>query len=208
MFGLSLKMKINFKMEPAVRPSIHPSDLVTGQAYAHRRTRLLERVAAARARRRVVLPEAVVLFESRETVIGHLQEIAFVEGRSSQRALAEEIAHYDRLVPDGNRITATLMVHGGPPEDGQALERALAEGGRAIELGIDDTWTRGALLGDAMPGCPVHYVGFDVPEPVLSALPAAREVAVRLYVGGRIRHRVLAPSLVAELVPDLTGAPV
>jgi len=177
---------------------LDPSEILVGPAYATRRDRIQARLAACRARRRLPLPDAVLLFESRQTVIGHIQEIAFVEGRSSPRALAWEIAHYACLVPEEGRITATLMIQGGPPAAAEELARAFGRGEPALQLGADGAWIAARPLAPALPGDPVHYVAFDLPSRIW--LAGARHLAVRLELGGTCNQRELPPRLRDELV--------
>ena len=60
-------------------------------------------------RRLDVGPVASLYFESRDTMIYQIQEMAYVE-KITREELDEELASYNPLVPNGRELTATMMI--------------------------------------------------------------------------------------------------
>lgn len=190
-------------------PVVAPADLLPTDVYERVRPRYRGRIIELKRRRRVMLGEHLsIVFESRETVLYHIQEVIRAEGARSADRIAQEIAEYDRLVPRAGEVTATLMIHGGPPHAGRALLEGLAAGRDAVFLGLDARTISAEPLSPLCdPCCPVQYVRFPLDENAACALVGRRgEARVGADYGGKIETAALTGELRNELAAELRGA--
>jgi Protein of unknown function (DUF3501) len=96
------------------------SDLLPLEQYARERAAIRERMIGYRAARRLALgPACTWSFEDRETVRYQVQEMLRTERIFEPEGIAEELAAYNPLIPDGTNLKATLMLEYPDP-----LERA------------------------------------------------------------------------------------
>lgn len=90
--------------------AIEPSDIVPLAEYAKRRAETRKRMAAVKARRRIeVGPHITFYFESWETMWLQVQEMLHIEQGGAEQ-LADELAAYNPLVPNGRELVATFMI--------------------------------------------------------------------------------------------------
>lgn len=124
---------------PAETRRIEPGDILPIQDYAPRRKDYrAARMAAKRARSLHVGPYAVVLFENYDSMWLQVQEMLYIE-KGGDEQLADELAAYNPLIPQGSELTATMMLQ---IEDAGQRARILATLGRiedhvAIRIGED-----------------------------------------------------------------------
>src|SRR5690606_28499490 len=101
------------------------SDLMSLERYHVERPAFRTRVLAHKATRQVPLgPHATLYFEDRLTIQYQIQEMLRVERIFEAEAIAEELAAYNPLIPDGDNLKATFMLE---YEDPAERRRALAE---------------------------------------------------------------------------------
>lgn len=101
-----------------------PAGLLAPEAYEALRPALRARLVAHKQRRRVALgAHASLLFEDRLTVQYQVQEMLRIERLTDARAIEDELAAYNPLVPDGANLKATLLLGF---DDAGARRRALA----------------------------------------------------------------------------------
>ncbi|MCK9505606.1 MAG: DUF3501 family protein [Porticoccaceae bacterium] len=87
------------------------SDLMSLENYAGQRNEFRARVMAHKKNRHIQLGEnARLLFEDRLTVQYQIQEMLRIERIFEAEAIAEELAAYNPLIPDGDNWKATLML--------------------------------------------------------------------------------------------------
>ncbi|WP_433926577.1 DUF3501 family protein [Sorangium cellulosum] len=187
-------------------PAIVPEDLLSTDAYGLVRARYRGRIIELKRRRRVTVGHHVsVLFESRETVLYHLQEVLWLERPVRPERVEEEIAEYDRLVPRAGEITATLMIQSGPPRAGQALIEGLAAGRAVVLLMLRERRVAAELLAPAHdPSCPVQYLRFPLDRDAGRALLERRvEVRLGVHYAGGIETVALPRETVDELALGL-----
>jgi len=116
--------------------ALTPDDLYTLEAYAKLRDEYRTRVMAHKKHRRLPLGDHVLLlFEDRLTIQYQLQEMLRVERIFEAAGIAEELAAYNPLIPDGSNWKATMMIQFPDPEQRRVeLERL---------VGIEDrVWVR------------------------------------------------------------------
>jgi len=91
--------------------ALTPDDLYSLEAYAAARADFRARVLEHKRLRAVPIgPHATLYFEDRLTVHYQIQEMLRVERIFEPAGIAEELAAYNPLIPDGNNLKATLMI--------------------------------------------------------------------------------------------------
>lgn len=130
---------------PRATRTIEPADLIDMRAYAERRKALrLEQVEAKKRRRLSVGPYVTVFFESYDSMWLQVQEMLYIE-RGGEAQVADELAAYNPMIPQGRELTATLMFE------------------------IDDPKLRASILGRL--GGVEDHVYIHVGETRVSAIP-------------------------------------
>ena len=85
-------------------------DIISNEEYGNiRSSKRREMIEFKKFRRLDVGPVASLYFESRDTMIYQIQEMAYVE-KITREELDEELASYNPLVPNGRELTATMMI--------------------------------------------------------------------------------------------------
>jgi len=108
-----------------------PEDLYTLEEYARIRADFRAKVMEHKRNRKVHIgPNATLYFEDRLTMQYQIQEMLRIERIFEPEGIAEELAAYNPLVPDGSNWKATFMVE--YPEEDERRE-ALAK-----LIGIED----------------------------------------------------------------------
>jgi hypothetical protein len=86
-------------------------DIADLRAYERGRLEFRRQIIAVKRRRRVALGALVtVVFESRETVLFQVQEMARAERMASDAQIQRELDIYNTLVPSPGELSATLFV--------------------------------------------------------------------------------------------------
>jgi hypothetical protein len=124
---------------PAEKRRIESADIMPVEEYARRRKELRQaRIATKAARRLQVGPYATILFESYGSMLAQIQEMLYIE-KGGDEQLVEELAAYNPMIPQGDELTATMLLE---IEDADKRARILATLGRiedhvAIRIGDD-----------------------------------------------------------------------
>ena len=96
--------------------TLQPSDLMTLETYARERPAFRERVIAHKKRRTVAVgPNLTLLFEDRLTIKYQVQEMLRIERIFEPEGIAEELAAYNPLIPDGTNLKATMLIEFADP---------------------------------------------------------------------------------------------
>lgn len=94
-----------------------PSDLFSLERYSRERAEFRARVIAHKKNRQVTVgPNTMWLFEDRLTVQYQVQEMLRTERIFEAEGVAEELAAYNPLIPDGNNWKATFLIEYTDPE--------------------------------------------------------------------------------------------
>ena len=89
---------------------INIDDIISNEEYGNIRSiKRKEMIELKKYRRLDIGPVASIYFESRDTMIYQIQEMAYVE-KITRDDLHEELASYNPLVPNGKELTATMMI--------------------------------------------------------------------------------------------------
>ena len=85
-------------------------DIISNEEYGNiRSSKRREMIEFKKFRRLDVGPVASLYFESRDTMIYQIQEMAYVE-KITREELDEALASYTPLVPNGRELTPTMMI--------------------------------------------------------------------------------------------------
>ena len=115
---------------PARERKITAADIIPASAFAgERKSRRAALLPAKRLRRISLGPWCTVYFESFETMLFQIQEMLLIE-KGGEAQLADELAAYNPIIPQGAELTCTLMFE---IDDPVRRARVLAELG-----GVED----------------------------------------------------------------------
>ena len=94
---------------PKEKREIQKSDIMPLDAYIKNRKELRKNIVNFKKNRRVALgPYATFYFESYETMLAQVQEMLYIE-KGGDEQVADELAAYNPLIPNGKELVATLM---------------------------------------------------------------------------------------------------
>lgn len=92
-----------------VKRRIAPADVIPRAEYGHQRAELRRNMVAAKKNRRVdVGPFATFYFENYATMWHQVHEMLFVE-KGGPEQIADDLAAYNPLIPQGSELIATVM---------------------------------------------------------------------------------------------------
>ena len=161
------------------------TDLLSLERYSRERPEFRARVMAHKKNRQVnVGPNTLWLFEDRLTVQYQVQEMLRTERIFEAEGIAEELAAYNPLIPDGRNWKATLLIEFPDPE----VRRVQLEKLRGVE---DRCWVQVAgcerlfAIADEdlereneTKTSAVHFLRFELDEAMTAALKAGAALTV------------------------------
>jgi hypothetical protein len=161
------------------------SDLLSLERYSRERDQFRARVIAHKKNRQLsVGPNTMWLFEDRLTIQYQVQEMLRTERIFEAEGIAEELAAYNPLIPDGLNWKATLLLEFPDPE----IRRVQLEKLRGVE---DRCWVRigngervFAIADEDLERendtktSAVHFLRFELGEAVVAALKGGEALAV------------------------------
>ena len=101
----------------AAMQKLHESDLLSLERYSRERPEFRARVMAHKKNRQIAVgPNTMWLFEDRLTVQYQVQEMLRTERIFEAEGIAEELAAYNPLIPDGQNWKVTLLIEFADPE--------------------------------------------------------------------------------------------
>jgi hypothetical protein len=122
---------MGFVSEYPSTAKLGPGDLLSLERYARERSELRAQVIAHKKGRTVRCgPNVTFCFEDRVTVQYQVQEMLRIERIFEANAIADELAAYNPLIPDGSNWKATLLVEFPDPAERRAA--------LAVLKGIED----------------------------------------------------------------------
>ena len=143
-------------------------------------------VAEKRNRRLAVGPDVMFYFENYDTMWFQIHEMLYIE-KGGEEQIADELAAYNPLIPQGNELVATMMIE---IDDPARRARDLAQMGHVedhIYLQVGDEEIRGVPEEDADrttddgKTSAVHFIHFPLTE-TASAVFADPSVQVSLAI--------------------------
>jgi Protein of unknown function (DUF3501) len=187
------------------------ADLLLLEQYARERSAIRARMIDYRAARRLHLgPNCTWSFEDRETVRYQVQEMLRAERIFEPAGIAEELAAYNPLIPDGRNLKATLLIEYPDPAE---RARRLSELG-----GIEDrSWLRVtghepvyAIADEDLERTndektsAVHFLRFELSAAMIASLKSGAALAAGIDLPAYLHTLDPVPGgLRAELLADL-----
>jgi hypothetical protein len=186
------------------------SDLLSLERYSRERPEFRARVMAHKKNRQVnVGPNTLWLFEDRLTVQYQVQEMLRTERIFEAEGIAEELAAYNPLIPDGRNWKATLLIEFPDPE----IRRVQLEKLRGIE---DRCWVQVAgcerlfAIADEdlereneTKTSAVHFLRFELAPAMTAALRAGAALAAGIDHPNYRHELALADKVRSALLADL-----
>ncbi len=161
------------------------SDLFTLEAYAAQRAQFRARVLAHKKARQVALgPNATLYFEDRLTIQYQIQEMLRIERIFEAKAIEEELAAYNPLIPDGSNWKATFMLEFPDVDERHAaLERLYGIEDRLWVAVAGHEWVFGLADEDldrktGAKTSAVHFVRFALERSMIDALKGGAALAM------------------------------
>ena len=168
----------------AVMQKLVESDLLSLERYSRERPEFRARVMAHKKNRQLsVGPNTMWLFEDRLTVQYQVQEMLRTERIFEAEGIAEELAAYNPLIPDGRNWKVTFLIEFSDSE----IRRVQLERLRGVE---DRCWVQVAgfdrlfAIADEdlereneVKTSAVHFLRFELSEPMVAALRAGGALA-------------------------------
>lgn len=159
-------------------------DLYSLEAYARLRPAFRERVMEHKAHRRLELgPHLSLAFEDRLTMHYQVQEMLRAERIFEQAGIAEELAAYNPLIPDGRNWKATLLIEYPDVEERRvALERLVGVEDR-VWVQVAGQPRRYAIADEDLDRSTdtktsaVHFLRFDLTAEDVAALRAGAQLS-------------------------------
>jgi Protein of unknown function (DUF3501) len=185
------------------------TDLMSLEQYARERSAFRARVLRHKAQRTLgVGPNCTWLFEDRLTVQYQVQEMLRTERIFEPHGIAEELAAYNPLIPDGRNWKVTLLLEFDPVERPAALARLkgvedrcfvqVARLERVFAVADEDLERENAEKTSA-----VHFLRFELSASMVAALKSGGALSAGVD-HPHYPHEVVVPASVKDaLVADL-----
>jgi hypothetical protein len=168
----------------ALMQKLVETDLLSLERYSRERADFRARVMAHKKNRQLnVGPNTLWLFEDRLTVQYQVQEMLRTERIFEAEGIAEELAAYNPLIPDGRNWKVTLLIEFPDPE----VRRVQLEKLRGVE---DRCWVQvsgfprlHAIADEDLERenetktSAVHFLRFELEEPMVAALKGGATLA-------------------------------
>jgi hypothetical protein len=162
-----------------------PADLFSLEQYALQRAEFRPKVLAHKRARTVQCgPNATWCFEDRLTVQYQVQEMLRIERIFEPEGIADELAAYNPLIPDGSNWKATLLVEFPDPEERRvALARLkgvedrcwvqVAGHARVFAIADEDLERENEEKTSS-----VHFLRFELTPPMVAAAKGGAAISV------------------------------
>lgn len=172
-----------------------------GDYAARRKEKRREAIALKRHRRMEVGPHAAFYFENYDTMWHQVHEMLYIE-KGGEDQIADELAAYNPLIPDGRELVATLMFE---IPDPARRERILARlggveetitltvGGRDIKAEPELDVERSTADGKASS---VHFLHFRFSDEQIDAFTSSTDPVVLAVNKDNYRHMAVMPDAV------------
>jgi hypothetical protein len=156
---------------------LRAEDLYSLEQYATQRTQFRPQVISHKKQRTLqVGPNATFSFEDRLTVQYQVQEMLRIERIFEPDGIAEELAAYNPLIPDGSNLKATLMVEYDDVEQRRVALQQLRGIEHAITLQAGDAAGIAPIADEDLERSnesktsAVHFLRFELPPASIIAL--------------------------------------
>jgi len=191
---------------------LQPEDLLSLEQYARQRAAFREKAIAHKRARAVHLgAHLTLLFEDRLTVQYQVQEMLRIERIFEPEGIAEELAAYNPLIPDGRNWKATLLIEFPDAEErrrrlvewrGVEHEFLLEVGGLAPVRAIAD---EDLQRSNAEKTAAVHFLRFELTPAMIAGVRAGAPVAFSVHHPKCVERVHLSDAQRTALAADLDG---
>jgi Protein of unknown function (DUF3501) len=188
---------------------LSPTDLWKLEDYARERSAFRTRVLAHKKTRKVHLGAHITLaFEDRLTVQYQVQEMLRIERIFEAAAIAEELAAYNPLIPDGGNLKATMLIEYDDVEQRKCeLERQrgiehqieLHAGDAVVTAIADEDLDRSNETKTSA----VHFLRFELTAEMVAALRRGDALRFSVRHARYIASEAVAAQTRAALLGDL-----
>jgi hypothetical protein len=190
---------------------LKPEDLLSLEEYHKQRSAFRARVLAhKRDRHAAVGPNVALYFEDRFTMQYQVQEMLRAERIYESEAIADELAAYNPLIPDGSNLKATMMLEYTEVAERRVALEALAGVERTVYVEVASLGRVFAYADEDMPRsneaktAAVHFLRFELDDSMRAQLKSG--ATLRIGVDHpQYTHELVAPAKIAQaLAEDLT----
>ena len=176
-----------------------PNDLLGLEQYARQRDAFRAQAIAHKRARSIHLGDHLtLLFEDRATVRYQVQEMLRIERIFEPEAIAEELAAYNPLIPDGSNLKATLLIEYPDIDERREALARLRDIESMVELVVDGHSPVIAVADEDLPRsnedktAAVHFLRFELAPALVAAWRS----------GATVRLRVQHPHCRADTILD------
>lgn len=164
-----------------------PSDLLSLEQYARERADFRTRVLAHKRDRKVRIGDHVtLLFEDRLTIQYQVQEMLRTERIFEPEGIAEELAAYNPLIPDGTNLKCTMLIE---YEDVEVRKRELLRLRNIehdVQLVVEGHSPVTAIADEDLPRsndektAAVHFLRFELDSAAIADFKAGKPASFRI----------------------------
>lgn len=169
---------------------MHPlaqNDLLSLEEYAKQRTDFRARVLVHKRERKVRVGEHVtLLFEDRLTIQYQVQEMLRAEKIFEPEGIAEELAAYNPLIPDGRNLKCTMLIEYGDVEVRKRELLRLRNIEHEVQLVVDGHPPVTAVADEDLPRsndektAAVHFLRFELDDGMVADFKRGKPVTFRI----------------------------
>lgn len=189
--------------------TIGPEDILPFDTFAkERHARRAALLPVKRLRRVDVGPHATFYFETFETMLFQIQEMLHIE-RGGDAQIADELAAYNPLIPQGAELVATIMFEIDDPRRRADVLARLGGVEDCFFMQVGDEKVSGRPEGDVErtredgKASSVHFVHFAfTPAQIARFRDPATQILVGVDHEGYAHMALLSPATRAELAKD------
>ena len=185
-------------------------DLMPLELYHKRRADFRAEVLAHKRRRQVAIgPNVTLYFEDRLTMQYQIQEMLRAERIFESEAIAEELAVYNPLIPDGRNLKATMMLEYPDATERRVALEQLAGVEHAVYLEMGPIGRVVAHADEDLPRSnddktsAVHFLRFELDDAMCEQLKSGAPLRIGVD-HSHYAHELAAPPTIAQaLAADL-----
>ncbi|HJP97913.1 MAG TPA: DUF3501 family protein [Rhodanobacteraceae bacterium] len=188
---------------------LNQEDLLSLEAYAKQRADFRARVLAHKRDRKVRVGEHVtLLFEDRLTVQYQVQEMLRTERIFEAEGIAEELAAYNPLIPDGANLKCTMLIEYDDVEQRRRELLRLRNIEHEVQLIVEGHDPVAAIADEDLPRsdeqktAAVHFLRFELEPAAVSDFKAGKPVALRIGHPNYQAEAILDPAQQKALASD------
>jgi hypothetical protein len=190
---------------------LKPEDLLSLEQYHKQRNAFRTQVLAhKRDRHAAVGPNVTLYFEDRLTMQYQVQEMLRAERIYESEAIADELAAYNPLIPDGGNLKATMMLEYTDVGERRIALEALAGVEGTVYVEVASLGRVFAHADEDMPRsndtktAAVHFLRFELDDAMRAQLKSGAQLRIGV-AHPQYTHELVAPAPLAKaLSADLT----